>query len=187
MALSDFTMDKKMCVIGIPILSQQMISLYPGVRQLITHIIIFVCKTKTLLMTPRLIRVTSSSNLPLCQRSSLVFSLWISAWIHLNSPQEAQYWLCSVSWGLSVAPERQIRWWKHLLREIFPRQHCVIYLALGKGCLWPKASSQQLHRVLGRFLAEAIRHREGIVRHGISCLSLTFWALSQESSAIYGQ
>lgn len=45
MAPSDFTMDKKMCVIGIPILSQQMISLYPGVRQLITHTIIFVCKT----------------------------------------------------------------------------------------------------------------------------------------------
>lgn len=45
MPSSDFTMDKKMCVIGIPILSQQMISLYPGVRQLITHIIIFICKT----------------------------------------------------------------------------------------------------------------------------------------------
>lgn len=45
MAPSDFTMDKKMCVIGIHILSQQMISLYPGVRQLITHTIIFVCKT----------------------------------------------------------------------------------------------------------------------------------------------
>lgn len=45
MPSSDFTMDKKMCVIGIPILSQRMISLYPGVRQLITHIIIFICKT----------------------------------------------------------------------------------------------------------------------------------------------
>lgn len=44
MASSDFKMDKKMCVIGISILSQQIISLYPGVRELITHI--FVCKTK---------------------------------------------------------------------------------------------------------------------------------------------
>lgn len=43
-----------MCVIGIPILSQQMISLYPEVRELIAHIIIFVCKTKNIINDPKI-------------------------------------------------------------------------------------------------------------------------------------
>lgn len=114
MASSDSTMDKKMCVIGIPILSQQMISLYPEVRDLITHIIIFVCKTKNIINDPKINQChffLPSPSLP--EEQSVFYPLNLC----MNSPKQSTrdtilmvlLILASGSRGLSVAPERQIR------------------------------------------------------------------------------